>query len=142
MPIGDEMRCRERDRADVVAVDHRDQHGPDHQPDVKRADAVLIEELRHLHLRSAPWRDRALSLDGHCFLRQAFVAAQGKADGPPGTAQRYCGGLIPIITGRVLAAEGVHDAYIYVGGMVMIYTVLAIVAIIRTPETTPRRAAS
>jgi hypothetical protein len=26
--------------------------------------------------------------------------------------------------------------------MVMIYTVLAIVAIIRTPETTPRRAAS
>jgi hypothetical protein len=29
----------------------------------------------------------------------------------------------------------VHDAYIFIGGMVMIYAVLAIIAIARTPET-------
>jgi len=50
-------------------------------------------------------------------------------------AQVYGGGLIPIIAGRILEAKGVHDAYVYIGGLVMIYAVLAIIAIVRTPET-------
>jgi hypothetical protein len=50
-------------------------------------------------------------------------------------AQVYGGGLIPIIAGRILEAKGVHDGYVYIGGLVMIYAVLAIIAILRTPET-------
>ncbi len=43
--------------------------------------------------------------------------------------------LIPLIAGRILEAKDVHDAYVYIGGLVMIYAVLAIIAILRTPET-------
>jgi len=50
-------------------------------------------------------------------------------------AQVYGGGLIPIIAGLLLDAYGIHMAYIYIGGMVMIYAVLAILAILATPET-------
>ena len=50
-------------------------------------------------------------------------------------AQVYGGGLIPIIAGQILRVYGVKDAYIYIGGLVMIYAVAAIIAILRTPET-------
>ena len=50
-------------------------------------------------------------------------------------AQVYGGGLIPIVSGQLLRAYGVQQAYIYIGVMVMCYAVMAMVAIIRTPET-------
>jgi MFS family permease len=50
-------------------------------------------------------------------------------------AQVYGGGLIPIVAGLILRAYGIHEAYIYIGALVMVYAVLAIVAILRTPET-------
>jgi MFS family permease len=50
-------------------------------------------------------------------------------------AQVYGGGLIPIVSGQILRAYGVHEAYLYIGLIVMFYAVMAIVAILRTPET-------
>jgi MFS family permease len=50
-------------------------------------------------------------------------------------AQVYGGGLIPIIAGLLLSRYGIHEAYIYIGLLVMCYAVFAIIAIIRTPET-------
>jgi MFS family permease len=50
-------------------------------------------------------------------------------------AQVYGGGLIPIIAGLILRAYGIKTAYLYIGGLVMIYAVLAIFAILATPET-------
>jgi MFS family permease len=50
-------------------------------------------------------------------------------------AQVYGGGLIPIIAGLILEAAGIQRAYIYIGLLVMVYAVLAIIAILRTPET-------
>ncbi|HEX3708816.1 MAG TPA: MFS transporter [Pseudolabrys sp.] len=50
-------------------------------------------------------------------------------------AQIYGGGLIPILAGVILRAYGIQEAYIYIGGLVMIYAVLAILAILITPET-------
>ena len=50
-------------------------------------------------------------------------------------AQVYGGGLIPIVAGVLLRAYGIQEAYIYIGGLVMIYAVLAIMAILATPET-------
>jgi MFS family permease len=50
-------------------------------------------------------------------------------------AQVYGGGLIPIISGQLLRAYGVQQAYLYIGIMVMCYAFAAMVAIIRTPET-------
>ena len=50
-------------------------------------------------------------------------------------AQVYGGGLIPILAGLILQAYGIHKAYIYIGLLVMVYAVLAILAIIATPET-------
>ena len=50
-------------------------------------------------------------------------------------AQIYGGGLIPILAGVILRAYGIKEAYVYIGGMVMIYAVLAILAILVTPET-------
>ncbi|HTU55154.1 MAG TPA: MFS transporter [Acetobacteraceae bacterium] len=50
-------------------------------------------------------------------------------------SQVYGGGLIPILAGLLLRAYGIHEAYIYIGLMVMIYAVLAIYAILLTPET-------
>jgi MFS family permease len=50
-------------------------------------------------------------------------------------SQVYGGGLIPIIAGLLLNSYGVHKAYLYIGGLVMIYALLAIYAIIATPET-------
>jgi MFS family permease len=50
-------------------------------------------------------------------------------------AQVYGGGLIPIIAGLLLNAYGIHRAYIYIGALVMFYAMLAIYAILATPET-------
>jgi len=50
-------------------------------------------------------------------------------------AQVYGGGLIPIIAGLILRSYGIHEAYVYIGALVMLYAVLAIYAIIATPET-------
>jgi MFS family permease len=50
-------------------------------------------------------------------------------------SQVYGGGLIPIIAGLLLNAYGIHEAYFYIGGLVMVYAVLAIFAILATPET-------
>jgi len=50
-------------------------------------------------------------------------------------SQVYGGGLIPIIAGWFLKTYGIHEAYLYIGGLVMAYAVLAIYAIIATPET-------
>lgn len=50
-------------------------------------------------------------------------------------SQVYGGGLIPILAGLVLKAYGIHEAYFYIGALVMVYAVLAILAIVATPET-------
>ncbi|HML13875.1 MAG TPA: MFS transporter [Xanthobacteraceae bacterium] len=50
-------------------------------------------------------------------------------------AQVYGGGLIPILAGLILEAYGTKDAYLYIGALVMVYSVFAIIAILRTPET-------
>ncbi len=50
-------------------------------------------------------------------------------------AQVYGGGLIPILAGFLLDAYGIHRAYLYIGGLVMVYAVAAIFAILATPET-------
>jgi len=50
-------------------------------------------------------------------------------------SQVYGGGLIPILAGLLLKFYGIHHAYIYIGLMVMVYAVLAILAIAGTPET-------
>ncbi len=50
-------------------------------------------------------------------------------------AQVYGGGLIPILAGLILDAYGIQSAYIYIGVLVMVYAVLAIFAILATPET-------
>jgi len=50
-------------------------------------------------------------------------------------AQVYGGGLIPIAAGQILRVLGPKDAYLYIGLLVMAYAVLAIIAIVRTPET-------
>ncbi|HET7849543.1 MAG TPA: MFS transporter [Pseudolabrys sp.] len=50
-------------------------------------------------------------------------------------SQVYGGGLIPIVAGYILRSYGIHEAYLYIGGLVMIYAVLAIIAILTTPET-------
>jgi MFS family permease len=50
-------------------------------------------------------------------------------------SQVYGGGLIPIIAGVFLSSFGIQRAYIYIGGLVMLYALLAIFAIIKTPET-------
>ncbi len=50
-------------------------------------------------------------------------------------AQVYGGGLIPIVAGQILRTYGVKDAYPYIGSLIMLYAVLAIIAILRTPET-------
>jgi sugar phosphate permease len=50
-------------------------------------------------------------------------------------AQVYGGGLIPIVAGLILKSYGIKEAYLYIGGLVMVYGLLAIYAIIVTPET-------
>ncbi len=50
-------------------------------------------------------------------------------------SQVYGGGLIPIIAGLILHAYGIHKAWLYIGLFVMVYAVLAILAILATPET-------
>jgi MFS family permease len=50
-------------------------------------------------------------------------------------AQVYGGGLIPIIAGQLLDHFGIQRAYLYIGLLVMVYAVAAIVAIVTTPET-------
>ncbi len=50
-------------------------------------------------------------------------------------SQVYGGGLIPIVAGVLLSKFGIHRAYIYIGLLVMVYAVAAIIAILRTPET-------
>jgi MFS family permease len=50
-------------------------------------------------------------------------------------AQVYGGGLIPIVAGLILDTYGIQRAYLYIGALVMVYAVLAILAILATPET-------
>lgn len=50
-------------------------------------------------------------------------------------SQVYGGGLIPIIAGLLLETYGIHQAYIYIGLIAMLYAILAIYAILATPET-------
>src|SRR6202035_2908370 len=50
-------------------------------------------------------------------------------------SQVYGGGLIPILAGLILQAFGIQRAYIYIGLLVMVYAVAAILAILATPET-------
>ena len=50
-------------------------------------------------------------------------------------AQVYGGGLIPIIAGAILRAYGIERAYFYIGGLVMLYALAAIIAILATPES-------
>ena len=50
-------------------------------------------------------------------------------------SQVYGGGLIPIVAGAVLRTYGIHEAYIYIGLLVMVYAALAIVAILAAPDT-------
>jgi MFS family permease len=50
-------------------------------------------------------------------------------------SQVYGGGLIPIIAGFILRTFGIHRAYLYIGLFVMVYALLAIYAILATPET-------
>jgi MFS family permease len=50
-------------------------------------------------------------------------------------AQVYGGGLIPIVAGQILRVWGPQEAYLYIGLLAMLYAVLAIIAILRTPET-------
>jgi MFS family permease len=51
------------------------------------------------------------------------------------TSQIYGGGLIPILAGLILQAYGIQRAYLYIGLLVMVYAVAAILAILATPET-------
>jgi MFS family permease len=51
-------------------------------------------------------------------------------------SQVYGGGLLPIVAGQILKDVGIHHAYIYIGCIVMIYAVAAIIAILMTPDTT------
>jgi MFS family permease len=50
-------------------------------------------------------------------------------------SQVYGGGLIPIVAGIILKTYGIHRAYLYIGVLVMAYAVLAILAILGTPDT-------
>ncbi len=50
-------------------------------------------------------------------------------------SQVYGGGVIPIIAGVILHASGIHKAWMYIGMLVMLYAVLAILAILASPET-------
>ena len=50
-------------------------------------------------------------------------------------AQVYGGGLIPIVAGQILRVYGAKEAYVYIGVLVMLYAALAIIAVLRTPET-------
>jgi len=50
-------------------------------------------------------------------------------------SQVYGGGLIPILAGILLRSYGIHRAYLYIGLLVMVYALLAIYAILATPET-------
>jgi len=50
-------------------------------------------------------------------------------------SQVYGGGLIPILAGLILKTYGIHQAYLYVGLLVMAYAALAFLAILSTPET-------
>lgn len=50
-------------------------------------------------------------------------------------SQVYGGGLVPIIAGLILQSVGIHHAFIYIGLLVMVYAVLAIIVIAKTPDT-------
>lgn len=50
-------------------------------------------------------------------------------------SQVYGGGLIPIVAGLILKSYGIHEAYLYIGLIVMVYAALAILAILATSET-------
>ncbi|MBR0795337.1 MFS transporter [Bradyrhizobium jicamae] len=50
-------------------------------------------------------------------------------------SQVYGGGLIPILAGLILKSYGIHQAYLYIGVIVMVYAALAILAVLGTAET-------
>ncbi len=49
MPIGDEVRRGECDGADIIAVDHRDQDGPDDQLDLERTQPPFVQQARNFN---------------------------------------------------------------------------------------------
>ena len=51
VPFLDQARRRKGDGADIVAVDHGEQHGPDDELDLERAQPVLVQEMRDLNFR-------------------------------------------------------------------------------------------
>jgi hypothetical protein len=55
-PRRDQMRRRERDRGDVVAVDDRDQNRPYQHPDLEGAQPAFVEQTRKLDFRFAGHR--------------------------------------------------------------------------------------
>ncbi len=65
VPFLDQARRRKGDGADVVAVDHGEQHGPDDELDLERAQPVLVQEMRDLNFRFA----------GHRFPRRIIFVA-------------------------------------------------------------------
>ncbi|MGD0023533.1 MAG: hypothetical protein ABSC37_02750 [Xanthobacteraceae bacterium] len=69
------------------------------------------------------------------LLYREFPNALSRASAGYQISQVYGGGLIPILAGLILKAYGIHRAYIYIGLLVMVYAVMAILAILRTPET-------
>jgi hypothetical protein len=58
-----------------------------------------------------------------------------RSEYPAASLRDYCCGVLTILAGLILQAYGIHKAYIYIGLLVMVYAVLAILAIIATPET-------
>ena len=71
VPFGDQMRRRKGDGADIVAVDHRQEHGPDDQLDLERAEPVFVQKLRNLNLCLAGHRSPRR------FLLWRLVASAG-----------------------------------------------------------------
>ena len=70
-------------------------------------------------------------------IRRIFRPATGRSGASASyqISQIYGGGLIPIVAGLILRTFGIHEAYIYIGLLVMVYAILAIVAIFASPET-------
>ena len=62
VPIGDQVRRRKGNGADVITVDQCDQDRPDQHPDLKRAQPAFVEQTRNLDV-----------LAGHRFPRKIFL---------------------------------------------------------------------
>src|SRR6202035_2081250 len=56
VPVLDQARRRKGDGADVVAVDHRQQHRPGDELDLERAQPMLVQKMRDLNFPVASHR--------------------------------------------------------------------------------------